>query len=97
MRSGDKVVDDISVNVGEPEVAACVPVGQEFVIEAHEMEDGRMQVVHVNWILDGFEAELVGSSVDESSLGAAADQDSGEAVVVVVASADFQGRETGAL
>lgn len=41
----DDVVDDISVDVGEPVVASSMPERQAFVIESEEMEQGGVKVV----------------------------------------------------
>ena len=49
------------------------------------MQDGRVQVVDVDFLLDRGEAELVGRSVCQAALDAAAGQPDAEAVVVVVA------------
>ena len=48
-----------------------------------------MQVVDVDAVLDGLEAELVGRAVDVAAAHAAAGQPHGEAVVVVVAAVDL--------
>ena len=50
-----------------------------------------MEVVDVDRVLDGLEAELVGGAVDVAALDAAAGQPHGEAVVVVVAAVHLAG------
>ncbi len=54
----------MAINVGEAVVAAAVPVGQPFVIEAHDVQDPRVQVVVVDLILHGVPAEFIGGPVD---------------------------------
>ena len=73
------------MDVGQAEVAAGVAVGEGLVVEAEEVEDRGVEVVDVDLVLDGLEAELVGGAVDVAALDAAAGQPHGEAVVVVVA------------
>ena len=51
-------------NVGQAEVAAGVTVGEPLVVEAEQVQDRGVQVVHVDAVLDGAEAELVGGAVD---------------------------------
>ena len=53
-----------SVDVGQAEVAAGVAVGEGLVVEAEEVEDRGVEVVDVDLVLDGLEAELVGGAVD---------------------------------
>ena len=61
--SGDQVVDDAAVDVGQAEVAAGVAVGELRVVEAEQVQDGGVQVVDVDRVLDGLEAEFVGRAV----------------------------------
>ena len=42
------VVDDVTVNVGQAEVSSLVPVRQAFVINAEQMQDGRIEIVDVH-------------------------------------------------
>ena len=39
-------------DVGQPEVAAAVAVGEPLVIDAHQVEDRGMEVVHMHVVLD---------------------------------------------
>ena len=88
--SGEEVADDAAADVGEAEVAAGVAVGEAFVIEAEEVEDGGVEVVDVDGVHGGAEAEFVGGSVGGAAFGAAAGEPDAEAVGVVVAA--FGGR-----
>ncbi len=47
-------------DVRQPEIAAGVAVGKSFAIDTKEREHRRVQVVHVDLVLDGVEAVLVG-------------------------------------
>src|SRR5690348_3209430 len=55
--SGDQGVNDLAVDVREPEVAARVAVGQPFVVEAEQAELGRVEVVNMDLVRDRGEAE----------------------------------------
>ena len=64
--SCDHVADHVPVDVGEPEVAARVAVGQAGVVQAHQVQDGGVEVVDVHGVLGGAVAVLVGDAVAES-------------------------------
>ena len=84
-----EVVDDVAVDVGEAEVAAGVAVGEFFVIEAEEVEHGGVEIVDVDLVLDGGEAEVIGCAVDVAAFHSAAGHPGGEAVVIVIAAIYF--------
>ena len=48
------------MHVGEAEVAALEAVGELGVVEAEQVQDGGVEVVDVDLVLDGVEAEFVG-------------------------------------
>ena len=52
----DDLAHDAAIDVGEAEVAAGVAVRQLGVVEAHQVQQGRVQVVDVDLVLDGAEA-----------------------------------------
>src|SRR5262245_9858223 len=60
------------------------------------MEEGGVEVVDVDSVLDGLEAELVGGAVDGARFDTAAGEPHGEAPVVVVAAVDLAGVVAGA-
>ena len=61
--SGNELVHDIAVDVGEAEVSAVVAEGEPLVIQAQQVEDGGVEVVMRDSVLDGVHAELVGGAV----------------------------------
>src|SRR5271165_5970323 len=75
--------NDVAVNVGEAVVAAGVAKGQPLVVEAHHVQDGRVQVVDVNLVFHGMPTEFVGGAVDVAGSGAAAGDPHGESEGVV--------------
>ena len=52
--------NQISVHVGQPEVAALEPVGEPGVVEAQQVQDRGLQVVDVDRVFDDVEAQVVG-------------------------------------
>ena len=56
-------LDDLSLHVGQPEVAALEPVGQPGVVDAEQVQDRRVQVVDVDGVLDDVVGEVVGLAV----------------------------------
>ena len=52
------------VDVGQAAVDAIVVVGKSLVVEAKEMEDGGVKVVHGGDVLFGLPAEFIGGAVE---------------------------------
>ncbi len=52
-RSGQKVGDGVAVDVGEARFASLETISQLLVVDAEEMQDGGVEVVHVDGILGG--------------------------------------------
>lgn len=46
--SGEQVSDDVTVYVGDAEIAALEAVGEAGVVYAHEVQNGRLQVVDMD-------------------------------------------------
>ena len=46
-------MDDVTRDIGQAVVTAGVAVGELFMIQPHQVEDGGVEVVDVNAILDG--------------------------------------------
>ncbi len=57
-------MNNFAMHVGQAEVAAAVAVGEPFVVHTEEVENRGVEVVDVDLILNGHEAELVGRTVD---------------------------------
>lgn len=58
-KSGDDIVDDPAVDVCEAEVTAIVSEGEFLMVEAKEVEQSGMPVMHVDLILYGVVAKVV--------------------------------------
>src|SRR5262245_2133732 len=79
-----QVGDDLSLDFGQPLLAAQVKVRQQILVETQLMEDGRVNVAEVNWLLDRPKADLVRRAVDLPAFDAAAGHEHSEPEVVVV-------------
>ena len=89
--SGDDLVHDFAINVGQAEVAAGVAVGELLVIESQEPKDRRVEVVDVDRLFDCRETRLVGRTVDVAALHTTAGKPHAETVVVVIAAIHVPG------
>ena len=71
--------------IGEAVIAAVVREGQPGVVQAEQVEDGGVQVVHVHAVDCGAQADRVGRAVDGAPFDPAAGHPVAEAVRVVIA------------
>src|SRR5205085_2455648 len=55
----EKPIHDLPVYVRQTEVTALKTVCQLGVVEPEQMQDGRVQVVYVHFVLDSVEAQLI--------------------------------------
>lgn len=76
---------DFAVDVGEAKVAAGVAEGEFFVVQAEQVEDGGVEVVHVEFVFNGLISPFVGGAVGMAGSDAAAGQPNGESLRIVVA------------
>src|SRR5580658_7681423 len=42
--SGQDALDDLTMHIGQTEVASAVAIGQLFVIQSHQVQDGGVQI-----------------------------------------------------
>src|SRR6185436_6713992 len=81
---GEQFLDDVAVNVGEPELTALELVGEFRVVEPHQVKDGRVEIVHFHGVLDDVVAEVVRFSNRDARFDAAAGHPDGERPRVVI-------------
>jgi len=75
----------VAGDVGESEVGGGESVGELQMVHAGQVEHGGVQVVEVDFVLDGEVAVIVGGAVGHAAFDAAAGEPHGEALRVVVA------------
>ena len=69
--------------IGQPVVATLELEGQLGVIDAHQVENRGLQVMHRNWIVGDAIANLIRLSQPSASLDTASAEPHGESAVVV--------------
>src|SRR5205807_10384212 len=80
-----KLAHQLAVHVSQPEIAAGVTEDQVFVIQAEQVENRRLQIVHVDLVLHDMEAKLIGSAVSEAALDATAGHPDGKGLRMMIA------------
>ncbi len=85
LASREQLLDHPPLDVSEPEVPALESIRQTLVVQAEEVENRGLEVVDVDAVLDGGEAELVGLAEGEAGFHAAAGEPHGISIDVVVA------------
>ena len=61
-------LDDISCYIGQAKIPALETIGQFGVVEAKEVKDGGMEIIHVHRVFDGVPAKIVRFAEDLPSL-----------------------------
>ena len=84
--SGQNTGDDLAGNVSQSKVAAVVKVREPLVIQAKQVQDGRVKIVGVNRIDHGLEGNLISGPVRVTGLHAGPGEEGRERPVVVLAS-----------
>jgi hypothetical protein len=67
----DELMNDVAVDVRQPEIPARIPIRKLFVVETEQVKHRRVKVVDVHFVFHGGEAELVGGAVDIAAFGPA--------------------------
>ena len=73
------------MHVGQPEIPAGVAVRQSLVVEAHQVQDGRVQVVDMHGIFNRLETEVIRGAVDQATFHTAPRQPERKTVMIMVA------------
>lgn len=80
-----------SVHIGESVVAALVAKGHPLVIESHEVQDGRIEIVNVDRIFDHFVTQIVRPTVNDPWPYSGPGEPYRESVALVIAADIFRG------
>jgi hypothetical protein len=84
-RLSEKIGHDFAADIRKAHVAALMPDGEPFVIDAKEMKHRGVKVVHVDGSFDDVVAEVVGGPVRDSGFDAAAGHPNRESAHVMIA------------
>lgn len=57
---GVDLPDHMPFYVGQPEITACVAIGQAFMIQAHEIQNRRVKVMDMDFVLGGVVTVIIG-------------------------------------
>ena len=85
-------LDEATVDIGQSKTTSLVAKRQSLVINAQQVQDRGLQIMHVNRILHHVVAEIVGTAVADSRANATAGQPECEATGMMIA-AESIGRE----
>ena len=66
IQSGQDARHQLAMHVRQSEVSALIAVGQSFVVNSQQVQDGGVEVMNVNWIADNVDAVVIRFSVNGS-------------------------------
>jgi hypothetical protein len=74
IRSGSRhdPVHHFAIHIGEPEIASGIAVSEAQVVDAEEVQDGGMEIMHVDLVLHRVVAELIRLAIRHAALHATA-------------------------
>ena len=76
------------MHIGQAKITTTVTIRQLLVIDAHQVQNRRVQIMDVNFVFRRVPAEFVRRAVNVAATDSAAGEEHGEAVMVVVAAGD---------
>src|SRR5689334_13616903 len=82
---GERFTDNLPAHAGEPLIQALVEVSQLRMIQAHQVQNGGVEIGHVTRFFDGLETDLVRRPDRLASLHAGSREPHGKAMPVVIA------------
>ena len=86
MHSSQNISNDFCfLHAGEFEIQSLESVGEMFVVDAEEVQDGGVEIIDVNWIPGDVVTEIVGFAPGHAGFDAAASHPHGEASWMMVA------------
>src|SRR4051812_9919624 len=83
--SRDDILHHRPRHIRKPEIAAAVPERQPRMIQPHQVQDGRMQIVNVYWLVDRLEPEIIRRAIRRAAPHSAPGEQIAVPVVIVVA------------
>src|SRR5665213_1781551 len=84
--SCDNIADNFSGHICEPETSSLHFKSEPFMIYAHQIQQGGLEVMHVHRILYNVITEIIGFSIGDPSFHAGAGHPHGETARMVIAS-----------
>ena len=71
-------------NIGQPKVTPSVPMGQAQMVDTHQMQQCRVEIMDVHFVLDSVITVFVGGSVLETAFNSSTRHPHGKAFGVVI-------------
>ena len=81
---GKNFLDDVTSHVCQPKVTSRILERQPLMVQAQQVQDRGMQIVHVDFVGDGFESQFVGGPVCDAAFEAASGQPGGKTLGVMI-------------
>ena len=75
---------DISMDICQPKITSLISVSRLLMVETHQMENGGMQIMNMNLVLDSVVTIFVGPAVADARRYSATSQEHGVAVGIMV-------------
>ena len=72
------------MNVGEPKIPSRIMICQSLVIDPHQVEDCRVQIMHMNLIFDSRKSKLIGAAIRHPALDATSCEPDAKSMIVVI-------------
>src|SRR5262245_58175508 len=88
-RLGQYLFHNLSLHIGQPEIATLVAECEFFVIETEQVEERGLEIVDLDFVPGNAEAEFVGFAEYEPFFDARAGQENRKAIGIMVAAKDF--------
>ena len=82
----ENLINHIAVDICQSEITASVAMREPLVVKSHEMQHGGVQIVEMDFALDGAVPKVVRCTVGESRLDTATGHPSTETLLLMLAS-----------
>ena len=82
--SAQNLFHHFTVHIGEPVVAPLITVGEAFMVDPHQMLNGRVKVMNVDGVLGDVVTPIVCLTVGDAALYAATSKPYGKAAWMMV-------------
>src|ERR1043165_8569874 len=76
---------NLAMDVGQTVMPALETIGQSLVINPEAIKNRRLQIMHMNRVLDNVEGEIIGLAVGDPRLDSTTSQPDGKAFAMVIA------------
>lgn len=64
-------LNQLAMHIGQAEITALESIGELPVIHSEQVQERGVEIVDVDFVLDGIEAKFIGATIDRARLDAA--------------------------